>query len=375
MKVCIDGQPLLGPLTGIGRYTAELLKVLNTYEDLTISVGLNQILKQRKLNSPVPSTCSIYNSRYPYKVIRRLMKPNFLYKFRYDEFINEPFDVYHGTNYTHIPIKKQRYVVNIHDLAFMKYPETTSSKIYNHHMKWVPYSAASANHIIALSESAKADIVSLLNINPEKITVIPLAADARFKPLENQVVRPILQKYNMPDQYILCVGTIEARKNLITVVKAYHQLTSKYLLDHKLVIVGTKGWKTSSLYEYIERHKLQSCIHFAGYVDDEDLPAIYNGATMLTMPSLYEGFGLPLVEAMQCGVPVIGSNVSSIPEVIGDGGILCSPHEPEDWADQILNVLHEDSNYLDRKRLALSRSSTFSWKLTADKTYNIYTSV
>ncbi|MGZ9586217.1 glycosyltransferase family 4 protein [Paenibacillus marinisediminis] len=373
MNICIDGQPLVVPLTGIGRYTAKLIEHLPQH--LNVTVGMNQIAKKREVYPISRDHFSMYNSRYPYKVIRRLMRPNMLYSFPYDFRSSSPFDIFHGINFTYMPIKHKRHVITIHDLAFMRYPETTSQKIYNHHMKWVPYCAEHADHILAVSEATKSDIVELLNIEPDRITVTPLAADDQFQPLENESIDKVIKKHGLPDRYILYVGTIEARKNLLTLAKAFHMIQQRYHTDYKLVIVGAKGWRTSPLYEYIEQHQLSDDIHFTGYIPDEDLPALYNKAALLAMPSWYEGFGLPLVEAMKCGTPVIGSNVSSIPEIIGAPDLLCSPHEPEQWADKIFEIIHNESLYQKRQQQALARACLYSWNHTAEITAAVYQQV
>lgn len=374
MEVCLDGQPLLGHISGIGRYTLNLYHHLAVYQDLKITLGFNRIAKDLSITD-LPQGISenrCMNNRYPYKAIRKLLKPNFLYQVPFDFGHKVKYDVFHGTNFTYMPIQRGKKVVSIHDLAFMKYPHTTSKQIYSHHMKWVPYCAQHADHIITISEATKQDIIQLLSVRPEKITVTPLAAEEHFVPMYESDYHYIFNKYQLPNNYILFVGTVEARKNLLTIVKAYHHLIKHYDINFKLLIVGASGWKTSSLFQYIEEHGLQESILFTGYIEDADLPAIYNGAKLLVMPSWYEGFGLPLVEAMRCGIPVIGSNTSSIPEVIGEDGLLCNPHQPEEWAETIRMVMKDDSIYRSWCDYSLRRASLFDWKHTAEQTVNVY---
>ncbi|OBY76953.1 hypothetical protein BBG47_24270 [Paenibacillus sp. KS1] len=374
MRVCLDGQPLLGNLSGIGRYTLNLYYYLAAHQDLEITLGFNRIAKNLQLNE-LPSGISenqVVNNRYPYKAIRKLLKPNLLYRLPFDFTHKVKYDVFHGTNFTYMPIQRGKQVVSIHDLAFMKYPQTTSKKIYNHHMKWVPYCAQNADHIITISEATKIDITQILSIHPDKITVTPLAAEKQFAPMTESAYQHIYNKYQLPEEYILFVGTIEARKNLLTLVKAYHYLINHYEINYKLVVVGARGWKTSSLFQYVQEHQLQEHIIFTGYIDDVDLPAIYNGAKLLTMPSWYEGFGLPLIEAMRCGIPVIGSNTSSIPEVIGEQGLLCDPNQPEEWAENIHMVMDNASTRRTWSDYSLRRASLFTWEHTAEMTAKVY---
>lgn len=372
MKVCLDGQPLLGNLSGIGRYTLNLYNCLINNPDINVTLGFNRILKKISALPMGVNSKHVVNQRYPYKVIRRLMRPNFFYRFPYDYNLKEAFDIFHGTNFTYMPIKRRRNIITIHDLAFMKFPETTSKQIYRHHMKWVPYCAKNADHIITISESTKVDVVDLLSIHPDKITVVPLAAEEHFKPLTKKEYAYIFDKYELPERYILFVGTIEARKNVLTLVKAFHLIKKAHDIEYKLVVVGARGWRTSSLYDYIQEHHLQNDIVFMGYVEDSDLTAIYNGARMLVMPSWYEGFGLPLVEAMKCGVPVIGSNTSAIPEVIGPNGLMCNPNVPEDWAEQISMLLSNDTAHRAWSDYSYQQSGNFSWESTAEETVNLY---
>ncbi|WGU93804.1 glycosyltransferase family 1 protein [Paenibacillus dendritiformis] len=372
MKVCLDGQSLLGQFSGIGRYTLNLYSYLAMRHDLEIFVGFNRIARHIGVDELPIQIGNIKNNRYPYKVIRRLFPPNLLYKLPYDLGMREKFDIFHGTNYTYMPTRHGKHVVSIHDLAFMKYPETTSKKIYQHHMKWVPYCAKYADHVITISEASKNDIMQLLDVSEAKITVTPLAADERFRPMLRHEFQYIFEKYQLPERYVLFVGTIEARKNLLTLMKAHHYVTQNYDLDYKLVVVGAQGWRTSALYEYIRDHQLQNTVVFTGYVEDKDLPAIYNGARMFAMPSWYEGFGMPLVEAMQCGVPVIGSGMSSIPEVIGADGLLCNPGQPQEWSNYIYSLLSSDSEYKKWSDYSLQRATLFHWSRTAEMTREVY---
>ncbi|UQZ83963.1 D-inositol 3-phosphate glycosyltransferase [Paenibacillus konkukensis] len=375
MHVYLDAQPLLGARSGVSNY------VRNLYEnllDLHLDVDLffNRIAKNIHVNElPLKvhqEKISLTNSRYPYKVIRRLMKPNFLYEYPFD-FYNQTFEtIFHGTNFTHTPIKGNKTVITIHDLAYMIYPETTSEKIYKHHTKWVPYSAERATKIIAVSQHTKKDIMRLLGISEDKIEVIHLAADPCYKPLDKEFVQAAVNKYNLPENYILFVGTLEPRKNLMGLLKAFQYLLQNYECDHHLVIVGAKGWKYTPLFDFLQSNRLESKVIFTGFIEDEDLAAIYNGAKIFVMPSIYEGFGIPIIEAMNCGVPVIASNVSSIPEIVDKHGILLPPDEHELWATEIYGLLNNESKHAYYKQLSMERASHFSWRKTALETKLVY---
>ncbi|MEF3313265.1 glycosyltransferase family 1 protein [Paenibacillus sp. GYB004] len=369
----LDAQPLLGPKSGVFRYTYCLYDMLKS-SHLKVFPAFNSHL-QRISKEHLPFTFSqanIINQFYPYRIIKKIMRPNVLYNFPYDMFTKEKADIFHGTNFVHTPTIRGKSIVTIHDLAFMLFPETTNKHIYNHHMKWVPYSVEKCDHIIAISQQTKNDIVSLLNVPESKIDVIPLAGGNSFKPLDKSEYKIILNKYHLPDQYILFVGTLEPRKNLLGLLKAFLLLKKNSNCFGKLVIVGAQGWKYSAIYDWVQQHSLENDVIFLGFVDDEDLVHLYNGATVFVLPSIYEGFGIPLLEAMQCGTPVIGSDVSSIPEVIGDAGELVPPFDYEGWAEKLHLFLTNSSLRKHYSRLALKRSRDFSWNKVAHETIAVY---
>ncbi|TVY09790.1 glycosyltransferase family 4 protein [Paenibacillus cremeus] len=378
MELYIDAQPLLGPRTGIARYVECLSSVLARDEQINLSLAFNRLLKgvkEPEIHQYALATgASIVNNVYPYKVLRRLFKPNLLYHVPYDLF-SKKADIFHGTNFVYTPVVKGKTIITIHDLAYMRFPETTSQRIYSHHSKWVPYSARQCDHIIADSLQTKQDIIELLKIEESKIDVIPLAADNRFKVIDDFNVKLILEKYDLPKDYILFVGTLEPRKNLTGLLQAYSALRRNSVVDTKLVIVGTKGWKFSPIFQLIQDLALQEDVIFTGFIADEDLPAIYNGARIFTMPSIYEGFGLPILEAMQCGIPVLGSNVSSLPEIIGDNGLLLQPNDTKAWAEAMYRLLTDHETHATFSNLSIQRAENFTWEKTALETMNIYQKV
>lgn len=378
MNIYFDAQPITGTISGIGRYVNSLLHQYHTDDELNIFLAFNRICRKVSISDLAVSHQYRYvltNQRFPYKVVRRLFKPSLIYEFPYDILKSIKADIFHGTNFIHFPSIKGKSIITIHDLAFLKFPETTSEKIYKHHSKWVPYSARKCDHIIADSEQTKLDIIELLGIPEQKISSIPLAADEHFHKLSESDYMPITTQYNLPERYILFVGTLEPRKNLLGLLKSYVLFRKNSDCSDKLVIVGAKGWKYSPIFEFINENNLESDVLFMGYVEDEHLPAIYNGATLFVMPSIYEGFGIPILEAMGCGVPVIGSNVSSIPEVIDTYGIQVSPTDYEGWANHIHQFLSDESLRNTYSKLSLERASHFSWKYTAQATKQVYMDV
>jgi glycosyltransferase involved in cell wall biosynthesis len=379
LNVFLDAQPLLGPRSGIARYVECLYQQLCEIGEVDVTLAFNRIAKPidtALIQDPAVGDFTIRNSRYPYKVIRKFMKPNWLYNFPFDfGFSNDKASIFHGTNFTHLPISSGKIVVTIHDLAYMKFPESTSANIYQHHSRWVPYSAHKADRIIADSYQTKTDIIELLHIEPDKIDVIHIAADKKFKPLAQEIYQPIITKYNLPEHYILFVGTVEPRKNLLGLIQAFELLKRNHNIQEKLVIVGAKGWKFSPIFDWIKQHHLESDVIFTGFIEDEDLVALYNAAKLFVMPSIYEGFGIPILEAMQCGIPVIGSNVSSIPEVMGQHGLLVDPHNREAWAQAMYTLITNESEYNRYALLSLERSQSFNWRKVAEQTMKVYDKV
>ncbi|SFM12825.1 Glycosyltransferase involved in cell wall bisynthesis [Paenibacillus sp. 1_12] len=377
MNVYIDGQPLLGPRSGIPRYVECLVKQLSIESDVNLYLAFNRIAKSIRENHVLSFErdfhLDLVNNIYPYKVIRRLCRPNFLYNMPYDMMKKSKADIFHGTNFTHMPTLKGKSIITIHDLSYMHYPDFTTKKILNHHSQWVPYSAEKCDHIITDSWQSKLDIINLLNIAEEKIDVVHLAADENFRFVSNSA--PVLSKYQIPDKYILFVGTLEPRKNLLGLLQSYLLLKRKYDCPEKLVIVGAKGWKFNPIFDWVRENKLEDEVVFTGFIEDEDLPAIYSAATVFVMPSVYEGFGLPLLEAMQCGTPVIASNISSLPEIVGEAGLLIDPHDHSAWAEEIHQIVSNSAKRELYSKLGLERSKQFTWKQTAIETKQIYQKV
>lgn len=371
MKVLIDAQPLIGTRTGIGKYVEQLSLNLEN-KNIKTNYWFNQILKNKHKYLGLNDR-NIINSRYPYKAIRRLFSPNVLYDIPID--INKKIDLFHGTNFITYNTLKVKNIITIHDLAFLKFPYTADDKTFRHHKEWLPYSIEKADHIIAVSNQTKKDIIELFKVKDNKITTIHLSADKNMKKQNGIVVNDVRIKYGLPHKYLLFVGTVEPRKNLEYMLKAF--LLSKMEINHsyKLVIVGKIGWKYERLHEFINHNNLEKDITFLGYVDGDDLPAIYSGATIFLYSSLYEGFGIPLLEAMNCGVPVITSNTSCIPEVVGEAAIQVPIDDVSNFSRQINNVILSEALQNELSIKSLERASRFSWENVATETIQVYEKV
>jgi glycosyltransferase involved in cell wall biosynthesis len=228
-----------------------------------------------------------------------------------------------------------------------------------------------ATHIIAVSEQTRRDIVSAYGVPAEKITVIYEAADTRFRIQPPEVVASARARYLLPERYLLFVGTVEPRKNLVRLLTAFERLHAEGLTD-ALVIVGRRGWLTGDFDATLERSPARPAVLFPGFVPDDDLPAVYAGAQALVMPSLYEGFGLPVLEAMACATPVACSHNSSLPEVAGDAALLFDPFDVDSISDALRRILHDPDLQAHLRDAGLLQASHFSWERAAQETLAVY---
>lgn len=267
-------------------------------------------------------------------------------------------------------------VLTVHDLTPILFPEMHTRET---NMTWrssLKFIKNRTSVMICVSESTKNDCIKLLNIPEKRLRVIPLSADEQYKPLKNkkQIHDELKQEYNIDFPFILFVGTLEKRKNVPTLLKSFYKL-KKSKVEHKLVVVGGKGWKYTKIFDLIEELNLKNEVIFTDYVSDEYLVKLYNAADLFVYPSLYEGFGLPPLEAMACGCPVITSNTSSLPEVVGDAGIMINPNDIDGLTESMLKILTDNQLREEMSRKSLERAKIFSWKKTAKETWKVYEDV
>jgi glycosyltransferase involved in cell wall biosynthesis len=263
-------------------------------------------------------------------------------------------------------------VVTVYDLSFVLFPQGLPPwrRLY---LKWgTARSARSADRVIAISDSTKQDLVELLNVLEAKVDVVPCGVDDDFKPLERpELLEQLRTRRGLPQHMLLFVGTLEPRKNLITLLRSYNLLRDR-IQAPSLVIAGPSGWGHEDVFTAVRDLGLEDSVMFPGYVPRDELPLWYNAADLFVYPSLYEGFGLPALEAMSCGTPVVASNVSSLPEVVGDAGILVEPTDPEALADALHKVLIDRPLREDLRSKGLQRAETFTWSRAAAETVAVY---
>lgn len=351
MRVGIDTQTTLGQKTGFGFYVENLTKTLQQVagDDQFILLSPDQ---EDDLSTPgrlywdqiiVPRKAKQAN-------VELLHQPAFSAPIFY-------------------PGKK---VVTIHDVISLFYSNIPffSRQFYS---KWMPFSYRFADHFITISEHSKKDIHQKLLIPDRKITVINLAADQVYahKP-DAEKIEHIKAKYHLRRNYILNVGTINPRKNLEFLVRIFASTKKEHRLSHQLVITGKKGWHYNALFQLVKDLGLEQEVVFTGYVDDDEKLALYHGADLFVFPSIYEGFGLPPLEAMMCGTPVISSNTSSLPEVMGNGGITLSPTDESAWVKAIVYVLTNPTIARQLTEKGKQQAKRFSWERCAKETLRVY---
>jgi glycosyltransferase involved in cell wall biosynthesis len=289
----------------------------------------------------------------------------------------EEIDLLHSMAFVTPLVSPCPSVVTIYDLSFALFPEGLKRNKRLYLSLFTPISARRARLVIAISESTKRDIVRLFGITPEKVEVVYLGICENFRPLPEEEVEAFRKKRGLPERFILFVGTIEPRKNLTRLIEAFSLLSPLSPLPFPfsplpLVIVGAKGWLYEEVFAKVEELGLEREVIFPGYIPWGELPLWYNAATIFVYPSLYEGFGLPPLEAMACGTPVIASNASSLPEVVGDAGILVSPGDVDGLAEAMKLLLSDETLREDLSRRGLRRAKGFSWEKTAEKTVQVY---
>jgi len=287
-------------------------------------------------------------------------------------------DVYHATGLVAPVLAPCPVVLTLYDLTFLMFPHLHDPISQSYLARWVPRSVHRATHLIAISETTKRDAIKHWNLPPSRITVIPLGVHPRFRlSRENDTVENVLRQYNLPSRknYILFVGTLEPRKNLVRLIHAYGSLVRNHACNHQLVLCGRKGWLYDEIFTAVADAGLREKVVFAQNIPDEALPHVYRGSVAFVYPSLYEGFGLPVLEAMACGTPVITSNVSSLPEVVGESALLIDPTDTKQIAQAMKRVCSDPELRSDLAERGLARSSEFSWRTTAEQTMRVYEQV
>lgn len=382
MRIGIDISTVLnhGQDIGAGRYIINLVRNLlkidkkNTY----VFTGRYVTDKYLEIINGIRSTCT--DNKIEFKLYKTTQKKlNLWNRLRFPpiELMGFKADLLHCPDYLIPPTLNKIIILTIHDLAFIRFPQFNFDWFIKKYTKEVKRNARLAKKIVADSKSTKDDIIKFFKIDPAKVKVVYLASDSQFKKLANQEKdKKVLKKYGIDKKYILSAGTIEPRKNYPTLIKAFNYIKhNNNDFNYRLVIVGRTGWKSEATYRERELSPYKDDILFIGRVSDKELVQIYNQAEIFVYPSLFEGFGLPPVEAMSCGLPVIASDSSSLKEVVGNAGIQVPSEDYREISKQILYVLKNEKIKKKLKEKSLKQAQKFSWEKTARKTLNIYNEI
>lgn len=417
MKVLVDSTPVRPQPSGVGFYVKNLVVALQqltipeqfeleTFYQPSMRLWLSSRRSAHELDS-----LGLRNQRLDIPV--RLSSPLLRYcsrsaalKARVAEQFDQRFgapQIVHGSNYSVFPSHRSRTVLNIHDLTFMRYPQFVDAMVKTYEtrlrccLNWTDL-------VITVSESSKQDIVHYLDVPPEKVWVTPLASqyqparahkltalEAKTQAWEPQ--RPLARnakpeapsptalyanrsvRYDLRRPFLLFVSTIEPRKNIVNLVKAFNILKDAYGIDHDLVLIGKKGWRYRPIFEEIARSPWRSQIFHLDYLPNDWVQQFYQRAEVFLYPSHYEGFGLPLLEAMTFGTPVVTSQTASLPEVAGDAALYAHPQDPEEIAHQTFRLLDDAELHQHFSERGRQRAQQFSWEATARETLRAYRSL
>jgi alpha-1,3-rhamnosyl/mannosyltransferase len=358
VTVAYDTTHALLNRTGLGRYAAELRPALEARDGVALI--------------PIRAVRKVAGSR-PGRILQGLRREALYYpegmaraaQHSEAQLIHLP---------TPAPIRSRGMplVVTVFDLLPLRHPDLFTRETRLHTHLYVPF-VRRATRIVAPSNYTRNEVVELLSVPPERVTVIPLAQAQRFE--RRAVDRDLLaSELGITGRYVLAAGTLEPRKNLVTVLRAFRRL-AEWVSDVELVIAGGRGWRNDAFESELGAGEAAQRVRLTGYVSDDRLIDLYSGAACFVFPSLAEGFGLPPLEAMACGAPVVASDRAALPEVVGDAGLLVDPRDPEELAEQLARVLGDDRLSTQLREAGLRRAAGFTWSATAEATEHVYREV
>ncbi len=348
--------------TGIGTYIRNLLF---EYTRLGFSRFVSVYGDEAKMSGDVLEGAEFVDARFPVY--------SFSGQLYFKSRIKRNNRIFHAPHYNAPLLYRGKLVLTIHDLTHLKYPEfLPSAKAYFYARFMLRASSRKAARIITSSGSVKSDIIEYLGVPEDKIEVIPLAAGKEFCPVRDEAkLREFREKYNLPRDFILYAGNMKKHKNLDVLLEAYEKLRKKRGVEFSLVF-ATAGRPDSDLAEKAESMGLGAAVKFLPLIPDEEMPLLYNSASVFVFPSLSEGFGLPVLEALACGIPCVVSVQPSLTEVAGDAAVLCDPASRSDFEKGIYKVLSDSSGSEALSSRGLERAGRFSWEKTAGETINVY---
>ena len=371
----INASALLSPLTGIGRYTfhlvTELQQLLQRPPWLFYATDWHQEIRSAALPGAV-GLKKVIKRWLPdsYRLARMLMQQRFSAGVR-----RHQVGLYHEPNYLAFDYRGPT-VVTVHDLSWIRYPETHPAERVRVMDRLMPEIMRRADHVVVDSAFVRAEVMAHYGIAAERVSTVLLGVGAEFHPMDESLCEAVLRRYGLHfGQYLLTVGTLEPRKNLVTALAAFAQLPAALRRRMPLVIAGGAGWRMEGFAADVRQMVARREVILTGYISQAELPALYSAARMLVFPSLYEGFGLPPLEAMACGTPVIVADRASLPEVVGAAAILVEALDVAAMALQIQRLIEDEGLHQSLSEAGVQRARQFSWRRCALQTLSVYQSV
>ncbi|MBE7553874.1 MAG: glycosyltransferase family 4 protein [Anaerolineales bacterium] len=371
MKIGIDYTAALKQSGGIGRYTRGLVTTLaqldphNPYILLAPSDAPRSGLQTFQ-------NCPNFNHKiYPLPERWLTIAWHRFYLPVPVEWFAGQLDLFHSPNFILPPTRQAKTLLTVHDLSFIRHPQGAVASLRKWLNQVVPRSLARADHILADSESTRQDLIEIFNLKPADITVVGAGVEERFRPITDPAtLAAVRRRYRLPDSFILGLGTLEPRKNFTGLIAAFAQ--SPVRETHHLVIAGGKGWLYDDIFAAAQTSPVADRIHLVGFVADEDLPALYNLADIFAYPSHYEGFGIPVIEAMACGTAVVCANNSCLPEVAGDAALQVTATDTPALAEALARLANNPELRVQAIQEGFRQARKFTWRAAAERLLAVY---
>jgi len=370
--IYIDVSAAVHSKAGLGRYSERLASALIARRPERYALFYNQG-REGRFPKSLPTTVPRRAVRWGYKPWRMAVLLGQMARVGFERLV-PGVELFHSTEHLLLPLRRAPAVLTVHDLIYMLFPEYHKSLNYWYLNRAMPLYCARASAIVAVSEATKRDLVKFYGVDPAKVTVVYEAAAAHFQPPPPARIARVRQSYRLPERFLIHLSTIEPRKNLLRLLDAF-QIVRQSVPDMHLLLAGGRGWLDEDFFARIAAEGLSDVVRPLGWVPDEDLPAVIAAASLAVQPSLYEGFGLPILEHMACGQVVAASDSSSHPEVGGAAAAYFDPADVAGMAAVILRLLADSDEYARRRALGLAQAARFSWERAAAETEAVYESL
>lgn len=372
-RIAIDYTPAIRQQAGIGRIIRGQIAALlarNLPYDMRLFV-VGHVTPAERSEAPQHLYTTPIDERNMVRLWHRLKLP----LPRVDWFTGGPLDLYHATDFVLAPNGAKRAIVTVHDLAFLFFPNEAMPGLIEYLNVVVPRSVERADHVIADSAHTARDLQEEWNVPHAKVTVVQGAVEHNhFRPItDTGKLAEVRARYGADSRpYILSISTLEPRKNHVRLIEAFHQARQEAKLPHRLVIGGRKGWLFDAIFDRVKELGLEEHVHFCGFVAEPDLPALYTGADFVAYPSLYEGFGLPIIEALACGTPVLTAENSCLPEAAGPGAVYVNAVDVSSIAEGIVKLATDERLRQQLAAVGRAHAANFTWERSADQLLGAY---